>query len=117
VLGRALTDPIWWFYVFWLPQYLSEARGFSLKKIAIFVWVPFAAADIGNFTGGFISGYCIRRGVPVIHAPVGVCLQLPSDAVGHSGCERTQSVCCAGADQPGGVGISSLVYDGTYIAV
>ena len=31
VLGRALTDPIWWFYVFWLPQYLSDARGFSLQ--------------------------------------------------------------------------------------
>jgi ACS family hexuronate transporter-like MFS transporter len=52
VLGRALTDPIWWFYVFWLPQYLSDARGFSLKQIAIFAWMPFVAADLGNFTGG-----------------------------------------------------------------
>jgi ACS family hexuronate transporter-like MFS transporter len=73
VLGRALTDPIWWFYVFWLPQYLSDARGFSLKRIAVFAWVPFVAADIGNFTGGFISGYCIRRGVPVIQARRWVC--------------------------------------------
>jgi ACS family hexuronate transporter-like MFS transporter len=40
VLGRALTDPIWWFYVFWLPQYLSDARGFSLKRIALFAWMP-----------------------------------------------------------------------------
>src|SRR5579862_2914299 len=63
VLGRALTDPIWWFYVFWLPQYLSDARGFSLQRIALFAWIPFVAADIGNFTGGLISGYCIRRGV------------------------------------------------------
>ena len=52
VLGRSLTDPIWWFYVFWLPQYLSDARGFSLKQIAAFAWIPFVAADIGNFTGG-----------------------------------------------------------------
>jgi MFS transporter, ACS family, hexuronate transporter len=73
VLGRALTDPIWWFYVFWLPQYLSDARGFSLKRIAAFAWIPFVAADIGNFTGGFISGYCIRRGVPVIQARRWVC--------------------------------------------
>jgi ACS family hexuronate transporter-like MFS transporter len=74
VLGRALTDPIWWFYVFWLPQYLSDARGFSLKRIALFAWMPFIAADIGNFTGGFISGYCIRRGVPVVRARLWVCI-------------------------------------------
>jgi ACS family hexuronate transporter-like MFS transporter len=73
VLGRALTDPIWWFYVFWLPQYLSDARGFSLRRIAVFAWIPFVAADIGNFTGGLISGYCIRRGFPVIRARLWVC--------------------------------------------
>ena len=73
VLGRALTDPIWWFYVFWLPQYLSDARGFNLRQIAIFAWVPFVAADIGNFTGGFISSYCIRRGARVIQARRWVC--------------------------------------------
>ncbi|MGB8535202.1 MAG: MFS transporter [Acidobacteriaceae bacterium] len=74
VLGRALTDPIWWFYVFWLPQYLSDARGFSLKRIALFAWMPFIAADIGNFTGGLISGYCIRRGVSVVRARTWVCV-------------------------------------------
>jgi MFS transporter, ACS family, hexuronate transporter len=73
VLGRALTDPIWWFYVFWLPQYLSDARGFSLKRIALFAWMPFVAADLGNFTGGLISGYCIRRGVSVVRARTWVC--------------------------------------------
>jgi ACS family hexuronate transporter-like MFS transporter len=73
VLGRALTDPIWWFYVFWLPQYLSDARGFSLKRIALFAWMPFVAADLGNFTGGLVSGYCIRRGIPVVRARTWVC--------------------------------------------
>ena len=73
VLGRALTDPIWWFYVFWLPQYLSDARGFSLKRIALFAWLPFIAADIGNFTGGLISGYCIRRGISVVRARTSIC--------------------------------------------
>jgi ACS family hexuronate transporter-like MFS transporter len=73
VLGRALTDPIWWFYVFWLPQYLSDARGFSLQRIALFAWMPFIAADIGNFTGGWISGYCIRRGMSVLRARLWVC--------------------------------------------
>jgi ACS family hexuronate transporter-like MFS transporter len=74
VAGRSLTDPIWWFYVFWLPQYLSDARGFTLKQIAAFAWIPFVAADIGNFTGGLIAGYCIRRGVPVIRARKWVCV-------------------------------------------
>jgi ACS family hexuronate transporter-like MFS transporter len=74
VFGRALTDPIWWFYVFWLPQYLSDARGFSLKRIALFAWIPFVAADIGNFTGGWISGYCIRHGMSVVRARTWVCL-------------------------------------------
>ncbi|MGA2632687.1 MAG: MFS transporter [Terracidiphilus sp.] len=74
VLGRALTDPIWWFYVFWLPQYLSDARGFSLQRIALFAWMPFVAADLGNFTGGLISGYCIRRGIPVVRARLWVCV-------------------------------------------
>lgn len=73
VLGRALTDPIWWFYVFWLPQYLSDSRGFSLQRIALFAWIPFVAADMGNFTGGLISGFCIRRGVPLVKARKWVC--------------------------------------------
>jgi ACS family hexuronate transporter-like MFS transporter len=74
VFGRGLTDPIWWFYVFWLPEYLSDARGFSLKQIALFAWFPFVAADLGNFTGGLISGFCVRRGMPVIRARTWVCL-------------------------------------------
>jgi MFS transporter, ACS family, hexuronate transporter len=73
VIGRALTDPIWWFYVFWLPQYLSDTRGFSLKQIAIFAWIPFVAADIGNFTGGLISGALVKRGMPVLAARKWVC--------------------------------------------
>jgi len=74
VIGRSLTDPIWWFYVFWLPQYLSDARGFSLKQIAAFAWLPFVAADIGNFTGGFVSGFLIKKGIPVVRARKWVCV-------------------------------------------
>jgi ACS family hexuronate transporter-like MFS transporter len=73
VLGRALTDPIWWFYVFWLPQYPSDAREFSLQRIALFAWMPFVAADLGNFTGGWISGYCTRREVSVLCVRTWVC--------------------------------------------
>ncbi len=74
VLGRSLTDPIWWFYVFWLPQYLSDARGFSLRQIGSFAWIPFLAADIGNFTGGLASSFLIKRGAPVIRARKWVCI-------------------------------------------
>ncbi len=74
LLGRSLTDPLWWFFVFWLPQYLSDARGFSLKQIAAFAWIPFVAADIGNFTGGWFSGVLIKRGMPVIRARKWVCV-------------------------------------------
>jgi ACS family hexuronate transporter-like MFS transporter len=74
ILGRSLTDPIWWFYVFWLPQYLSDARGLSLKQIAALAWLPFVAADIGNFTGGFASAFLIKRGMPVVLARKWVCV-------------------------------------------
>ncbi len=74
VAGRSLTDPIWWFYVFWLPQYLSDARGFSLKQIAAFAWIPFVAADAGNFAGGFASSILIKRGMPVLRARKFVCV-------------------------------------------
>jgi ACS family hexuronate transporter-like MFS transporter len=73
VLGRSLTDPIWWFYVFWLPQYLSDTRNFSLKQIAAFAWIPFVAADLGNFAGGIISGALVKRGMSVIAARKWVC--------------------------------------------
>ncbi|MCU1262259.1 MAG: major facilitator superfamily 1 [Bryobacterales bacterium] len=74
VAGRSLTDPIWWFYVFWLPQYLSDTRGFSLKQIAAFAWIPFVAADLGNFVGGFASSALIKRGMPVLRARKTVCI-------------------------------------------
>jgi MFS transporter, ACS family, hexuronate transporter len=74
VLGRSLTDPIWWFYVFWLPQYLSDTRGFSLKQIAAFAWIPFVAADLGNFAGGLGSGALIKRGMPVLRARKWICV-------------------------------------------
>jgi len=80
VLGRALTDPIWWFYIAWLPKYLSDARGFSLERIALFAWMPFIAADVGNFTGGLISGYAFAAASPWFAPHLGMRLQLPADS-------------------------------------
>lgn len=68
VLARFLTDPIWWLYISWLPKYLADARGFSLVKIGLFAWVPYAAADAGSLSGGWLSGYLIGRGWSVDRA-------------------------------------------------
>ena len=62
VLARFVTDPVWWLYITWLPLYLNRVRGFSLKQIGMFAWLPFVAADAGSLLGGWISGYLITRG-------------------------------------------------------
>lgn len=66
--ARMLTDPVWWFYVFWLPEYLRRARNFSLMEIGYFAWIPFLSADLGNLAGGWCSGHLIRRGWPAVRA-------------------------------------------------
>ena len=62
MLARFVTDPVWWLYITWLPLYLNRVRGFSLKQIGMFAWLPFVAADAGSLLGGWISGYFIARG-------------------------------------------------------
>jgi ACS family hexuronate transporter-like MFS transporter len=62
VLSRSLTDPVWWLYIIWLPLYLYNVRGFSMKQIGMFAWVPFVAASLGSFAGGWFSGLLISRG-------------------------------------------------------
>jgi ACS family hexuronate transporter-like MFS transporter len=68
VVGRFLTDPIWWLYVFWLPSYFQEARGFTLQQIGLFTWFPFFAAGLGSIAGGWVSGHLIGRGWSVHRA-------------------------------------------------
>jgi ACS family hexuronate transporter-like MFS transporter len=61
IVSKALTDPVWFFITDWFPLYLV-AKGISLKSGLIAVWVPFIAADLGNFFGGAASGFLIKRG-------------------------------------------------------
>jgi ACS family hexuronate transporter-like MFS transporter len=68
VAARFLTDPVWWLYLTWLPLYLANVRGFSLKEIALFAWVPYLAADAGSLLGGWFSGFLIARGWSVDRA-------------------------------------------------
>lgn len=62
VLARFLADPVWWLYIFWLPLYLYNVRGFSLKQIGLFTWLPYVAASAGSLTGGWASGFLMARG-------------------------------------------------------
>jgi ACS family hexuronate transporter-like MFS transporter len=62
VLARFFGDPIWWLYLNWMPLYLFNARGFSLKEIAAFAWAPFVAAGLGALLGGACSGWLLRAG-------------------------------------------------------
>jgi ACS family hexuronate transporter-like MFS transporter len=62
VIARFFGDPVWWLYLIWLPLYLHNARGFSLKSIGLSAWIPYVAADAGALLGGWTSGYLVRRG-------------------------------------------------------
>jgi ACS family hexuronate transporter-like MFS transporter len=61
VSAKFLSDAAWYFYLFWLPKYLYDARGFDVKAVGTFAWIPYAAAGAGCLLGGWFSGYLIRR--------------------------------------------------------
>jgi MFS transporter, ACS family, hexuronate transporter len=67
ILGRTLTDPVWFFVADWFAIYLVS-KGFRLENALVGFWVPFLAADFGNFFGGGFSSHLIRRGWPVVRA-------------------------------------------------
>jgi MFS transporter, ACS family, hexuronate transporter len=61
VLAKFLSDAAWYFYLFWLPKYLYDARGFDIKAVGTFAWIPYAAAGVGCLAGGSFSSYLVRR--------------------------------------------------------
>jgi len=61
IIGRFMMDPVWWFYVFWLPNYLTDARGFSLETIGQVAWIPFLTGMVGTMAGGWLSAWLLRR--------------------------------------------------------
>jgi MFS transporter, ACS family, hexuronate transporter len=67
-LPRLLADPTWGTLAFWVPLYLVQTRGFDLKQIALFAWLPFLAADLGCLFGPAVVVFLQRRGVSLINA-------------------------------------------------
>ena len=62
VAAKFLTDAAWYFYMFWLPKYLLDARGFDIKAVGSVAWIPFAAAAVGCLVGGGLSSWLLHRG-------------------------------------------------------
>src|SRR5690349_6940898 len=85
IVAKAFTDPVWYFVTDWFPIYLV-AKGIDLRNGLLAVWVPFIAADLGNFFGGALSGWLIKRGwslgrarkAVVIFGGIGVTLLIPT---------------------------------------
>jgi len=62
VVGKLLADPIWWFYLYWLPKFLDAKYGIKLAQVALPLIVVYLVADVGSITGGWLSGSLIKRG-------------------------------------------------------
>jgi ACS family hexuronate transporter-like MFS transporter len=85
IIAKTFTDPVWFFVTDWFPIYLV-AKGIELRSGLIAVWIPFIAADLGNFFAGGMSGYLIKRGWTVgaarkalaIFGGIGVVLLIPT---------------------------------------
>jgi MFS transporter, ACS family, hexuronate transporter len=61
LLGRLLTDPVWYFYQFWFAKYLSSERGLDQGALTI-IWIVYAAAGLGSLAGGWLSGLLVKGG-------------------------------------------------------
>jgi ACS family hexuronate transporter-like MFS transporter len=67
-IGKFLTDPVWFLYLFWIPDFLNKTRGLGLLNLGLPLVVIYLASDVGSVSGGWLSGALIRRGWPVIPA-------------------------------------------------
>lgn len=68
ILARFFTDPVIYFVIFWLPEYLRKERGFDLAMVGRYSWVPYIFGGIAYVLGGWISERLIRSGWPILKA-------------------------------------------------
>jgi len=67
-VGKLLADPIWWFYLYWLPKFLDSKYGIKLAQVALPLIVVYVVADVGSVGGGWLSSALIKRGWTVNRA-------------------------------------------------
>jgi MFS transporter, ACS family, aldohexuronate transporter len=65
VMGKFITDPIWWFYLFWIPDFLQKKHGLALLQVGLPLVVIYIIADAGSIAGGWFSSSLIKRGKTV----------------------------------------------------
>jgi ACS family hexuronate transporter-like MFS transporter len=70
-VGKFLTDPVWWFYLFWIPAWLADVRGLNIKEFGLPLVVIYSATTVGSIFGGWLSSFMIKRGWPVYRARAG----------------------------------------------
>lgn len=68
IIGKFLTDPVWWFFIFWLPSYFSSSFAIDLKKPSLQLGLIYVATTIGSIGGGYLSSLLIKRGWPAFKA-------------------------------------------------
>ncbi len=68
LLARFISDPVWYFCLFWLPGYLQENSGLTLAQIGMVGWIPFLAADLGGVGSSLLSDWLVRRGIVPLRA-------------------------------------------------
>jgi ACS family hexuronate transporter-like MFS transporter len=61
-LAKMMTDPVWWFYLYWLPSYLAKERGVTGVTSAKWLLIPYSAATVGSLLAGWLSGFLLKRG-------------------------------------------------------
>lgn len=62
VFAKFMSDSAWYFMLFWLPKYLYDARGFDIRQVSYYAWIPYAASGVGSFVGGWCSSALLARG-------------------------------------------------------
>ena len=68
IVGKGLIDPIYWFFLFWLPSYFSSTFALDLKKISVELLLIYIATTVGSIGGGYLSSWLIKRGWPTLRA-------------------------------------------------
>lgn len=65
IVGKFLTDPVWWFYLYWTPDFLHRKYGLNITELGLPLVVIYLTADVGSIGGGWLSSYLLKRGWPV----------------------------------------------------